>query len=160
MKGVQLEMKNKKMLAMLLTGSMMLSGAIAGGAQKVEAAPSAGFVSYAKSLMGIPYRWGGTTTKGFDCSGFIRYLYAKEKVSLPRTAYAMYKTGTSVSRSGLRTGDLVFFKTSRSAPVTHAGVYIGGGKFIHSSSSRGVSISSVNDRYYWGSRYVGAKRIK
>ena len=151
-------MKRNKFLAAALTSMLVLTG-IAGHTERASAASPDRIISSAKSLIGVPYRWGGTTTSGFDCSGFIRYVFAKEKVSLPRTANEMYRMGKPVSRSALRNGDIVFFKTARYAPVTHAGVYIGNGKFIHSSSSKGVSISNVNDRYYWGQRYVGAKRL-
>lgn len=152
-------MNRKTIFAVALTSMLALTG-IVGHTERASAAASPDrIISSAKSLLGVPYRWGGTTTRGFDCSGFIRYVFAKENVSLPRTANEMYKMGKPVSRSALRNGDLVFFKTARYASVTHAGVYIGNGKFIHSSSSKGVSISNVNDRYYWGKRYVGAKRL-
>ncbi|MGE6487474.1 C40 family peptidase [Paenisporosarcina sp. NPDC076898] len=115
-------------------------------------------VSNANKLMGIKYVYGGTTTKGFDCSGFIGYVYKKVGVALPRTSAGMYATGTSVKKSNLATGDLVFFNTLGKG-VSHVGIYIGNGKFIHSRSSKGVSVSSINDPYYWGSKYVGAKRV-
>ncbi|WCN36945.1 C40 family peptidase [Aneurinibacillus uraniidurans] len=151
-------MKRNKILAAALTGMLALTG-VFGTADKASAASVDHIVSVAQSLIGVPYRWGGTTTSGFDCSGFVRYVFAKEDVSLPRTAYAMYQQGTPVSRSALRRGDIVFFKTESYAPVTHTGVYIGNGRFVHASSSKGVSVSNVNDRYYWGQRYVGAKRL-
>ncbi|BAU29205.1 cell wall-associated NlpC family hydrolase [Aneurinibacillus soli] len=151
-------MKRSKILAAALTGMLALTGVV-GTADKASAASPDHIVSTAKSLIGVPYCWGGTTTSGFDCSGFVRYVFAKDEVSLPRTAYDMYQQGKPVSRSALRRGDVVFFKTASYAPVTHTGVYIGNGKFVHASSSKGVSISNVDDRYYWGQRYVGAKRL-
>ena len=115
-------------------------------------------VSVANKVMGTKYVWGGTTTKGFDCSGFIGYVYKKVGKKLPRTTASMYKTGKSVSKKNLKAGDLVFFNTSGKG-VSHAGIYIGNGKFAHSASSKGVSISKLNDPYYWGSKYIGAKRV-
>lgn len=115
-------------------------------------------VSAANKVMGTKYVYGGTTTKGFDCSGFIGYVYKKAGVKLPRTSAAMYKTGKKVSKKNLKAGDLVFFNTSGKG-VSHVGIYIGNGKFAHSSSSKGVSVSKLNDPYYWGSKYIGAKRV-
>ncbi len=110
----------------------------------------------AKTL-GTSYRTGGMSTAGFDCSGFTKYVYKKMGLTLPRTSKAQYKVGTSVSRSKLRAGDLVFFNTVGSG-VSHVGIYVGNGKFANSSSSRGVTISSMNQSY-WANRYVGAKRV-
>ncbi|WP_084543956.1 C40 family peptidase [Paenisporosarcina indica] len=115
-------------------------------------------VSTANQVMGTKYVWGGTTTKGFDCSGFIGYVYKKAGVALPRTTAGMITVGTSVSKNNLKAGDLVFFNTSGKG-VSHAGIYIGNGKFAHSSSSKGVSVSKLNDPYYWGAKYMGAKRV-
>jgi cell wall-associated NlpC family hydrolase len=153
-------MRNKKILMVAMAGVIALGSLLAPvGTEKASAANTSSLVAKAKSVLGAPYKWGGTGKGGFDCSGFLNYVFKSQKITLPRTASAMYSKGKPVSRSQLRTGDLVFFKTSSRAAVTHAGMYIGNGKFIHSSSSRGVSISSVNDEYYWGSRYVRAKRI-
>jgi cell wall-associated NlpC family hydrolase len=112
----------------------------------------------AKKYIGIKYRSAGTTTKGFDCSGYVQFVYNKLGVKLPRTSRSMYATGKSVKKNALSPGDLVFFNTSGSG-VSHVGIYIGKGNFIHSSSSKGVSIAKINDPYYWGKRYVGAKRV-
>ncbi|WCK55884.1 C40 family peptidase [Aneurinibacillus sp. Ricciae_BoGa-3] len=153
-------MKRKKVVASILTGSIMLFGSILPAGQASAAVSASGLISSAKTLMGTPYVFGGTSTSGFDCSGFIDYIFKKQHVSLPRTADGIYQQGKSVSRSSLRPGDLVFFKTSRSsAHISHTGMYIGNGKFIHAATSKGVSISDLNDQYYWGSRYAGAKRI-
>ncbi|MGW8826653.1 C40 family peptidase [Paenibacillus lautus] len=110
-----------------------------------------------KPAIGVSYKTGGTTTNGFDCSGFTSYIYKKLGLSLPRTSGAQYKVGTSVAKSKLKAGDLVFFNTSGRG-VSHVGIYVGGGKFAHSSSSRGVIISPLSQSYY-ANRYVGAKRV-
>lgn len=152
-------MVKKMIMTVAMAGAAAISSLFVPAGTGVASAANESLVSKAISVLGTPYKWGGTSKSGFDCSGFLNYVYKSEKITLPRTANAMYQRGQSVSRSQLRTGDLVFFKTSRRAPITHAGMYIGGGRFIHSSSSQGVSISNINDKYYWGSRYVGAKRV-
>lgn len=110
-----------------------------------------------KPVMGVSYKMGGTTTKGFDCSGFTSYVFKKLGVTLPRVSSAQYKVGTSVSKSSLKAGDLVFFNTTGRG-VSHVGIYVGNGKFAHSSSSKGVTITSLNSSYF-AKRYVGAKRV-
>ena len=94
----------------------------------------------AKKHLGGKYVWGGTQPKGFDCSGYTQYIYKKEGVDIPRTAYAQSKVGKEVSRFRLKKGDLLFFLTdkSRNIPVTHVGMFIGDGKFIHAASKEKV----------------------
>jgi cell wall-associated NlpC family hydrolase len=108
-------------------------------------------------VLGTKYRSGGTTTNGFDCSGFTMYVFKHLGINLPHQSGSQFTMGTSVSRSDLRAGDLVFFNTSGSG-VSHVGIYVGDGKFAHASTSRGVVVSSLSDSYYVN-RYVGAKRI-
>ncbi|MGH2348638.1 MAG: LysM peptidoglycan-binding domain-containing protein [bacterium] len=109
-------------------------------------------------VLGVRYRWGGTTPRGFDCSGFIGYALNRVGVQVPRTTFAMFKTGRPVSRSQLQVGDVVFFQTVSPGP-SHAGIYIGNNLFMHSSSGIGrVSITSLDYRYY-KARYYGARRF-
>ncbi len=115
-------------------------------------------VSSARDQLGTPYLYGGTTPSGFDCSGFIRYVFNEVGIQLPRTSASQYRAGKSVSKSNLEVGDLVFFNTTGAAP-SHSGIYIGSNQFIHASSSNGISISNINDPHYWGSRYIGARRV-
>ena len=115
----------------------------------------------AKKHLGGKYVWGGTHPKGFDCSGYTQYIYKKEGVDIPRTAYEQSKVGKEVSRYNLKKGDLLFFLTdkSRGIPVTHVGMYIGDGNFIHAASRKqGIIISSLEKSRY-GSIFVKATRI-
>ncbi|PKF89051.1 endopeptidase [Bacillus sp. BA3] len=116
---------------------------------------STALVKEAKKYMNVPYVWGGSTPKGFDCSGFLKYVFEKSTdITLPRTVAEIYKKGTKVSKP--QVGDLVFYETYKPG-ASHAGIYIGDNQFIHSSSS-GVGISSM-DNSYWKQRYLGAKRM-
>ncbi|MWV47623.1 NlpC/P60 family protein [Paenibacillus sp. HJL G12] len=108
-------------------------------------------------VIGTKYRTGGITTNGFDCSGFTMYVFKHLGINLPHQSGSQFSMGTSVSRSDLRAGDLVFFNTSGSG-VSHVGIYVGDGKFAHASTSRGVVVSSLSESYYVN-RYVGAKRV-
>jgi hypothetical protein len=124
---------------------------------QASAATGNEIVNYAKALKGVKYQYGGTTPSGFDCSGFTSYVYKKAGVTLQRTAAQQYGQGSSVSKSNLQAGDLVFFN-NLGRGATHVGIYIGNSNFI-SAESEGIAISSINDPYYWGKYYVGAKRM-
>ncbi|MDF2884343.1 MAG: lipoprotein [Clostridiaceae bacterium] len=114
-------------------------------------------ISYAYKFMGRPYVWGASGPSAFDCSGFTAYVYSAFGVNLPHYTGAQYSMGQSVSRENLKAGDLVFFNTYGS--ISHVGIYIGGGQFIHASSgSHRITVSDLGESYYT-SRYAGAKRI-
>lgn len=111
----------------------------------------------ASKFVGVPYKWGGVTPKGFDCSGFIWYVFDKNSIHLPRTADVQYQAGKKVARGNLQRGDLVFFTTYEAGP-SHTGIYLEKGNFIHASSSKGVMVSNLADSY-WKTRYFGARRM-
>jgi len=110
-------------------------------------------VSIALQYLGVPYVWGGASPSGFDCSGLTMYAYAKVGVYLPHNAAMQYGMGTPVSRSQLAPGDLVFFNG-----LSHVGMYIGGGRFVHAPHTGDVvKISSLSE-YWYSATYVGARR--
>ena len=112
-----------------------------------------GVVGIAMRYLGVPYRWGGASPSGFDCSGLVMYVFAQIGVSLPHSSYSQYGMGTPVSMSQLQPGDLVFF-----AGASHVGIYIGGGQFIHAPHTGDVvKISSLSGWY--ASTFAGGRRI-
>ena len=127
------------------------------------AAPSSSLgqqvVDYAKQYLGTPYVYGGNGPNSFDCSGFTKFVYKHFGYTLNRTATDQLSNGVSVSRSDLQPGDLVFFKYNTSKPVSHVGIYIGEGQFIHASTNTySVKIDSMNSGHY-DRVFVYARRI-
>jgi len=127
-------------------------------------AAAADVVRTALDVLGTPYQWGGTASNGFDCSGLIQYAYGQHGVRLPRISRDQARVGAEVTPvvEALQPGDILLFSASPGSGVTHVGMYVGEGKFIHSASS-GVKISrldrSDSDGAYWIPRWVGARRI-
>lgn len=145
----------KRVLLPVFAAFMIFAGA---NSHEAEAASVDQLTSSAYKYIGTPYIYGGTTTRGFDCSGFTRQVFSDLGISLPRTSGAQYGQGQAVAKSNLQAGDLLFFNTS-GAGVSHVGIYIGDQKFIHSQTNQGVSVTSIHASY-WASRYIGAKRVK
>jgi peptidoglycan DL-endopeptidase CwlO len=124
------------------------------GAAPAPAARYGGVVGIAMQYLGVPYRWGGASPSGFDCSGLVMYAYAQVGVSLPHYTGAQWGMGVPVSRSDLQPGDLVFFNG-----LGHVGIYAGGGSFVHAPHTGDVvKVSSLNEGWY-SSTYMGARRI-
>jgi cell wall-associated NlpC family hydrolase len=116
-------------------------------------------VQTALAYRGARYRRGGTSRGGFDCSGFTRYVFAKYGIILPHSSAAQARIGKPVGRHELQPGDLVFFQTYRRG-ISHVGIYIGNGQFVHASTHRrGVTVDSLNSPYY-APRYRGARRVR
>ena len=146
----------RKIITTLSLAALILTGVASFGEKAEAASYRQKAVSVAKSNLGIKYKWGGMSRRGFDCSGLVKYSYQKAGKKLPRTAKDMYKKGVRVK--SLKTGDLLFYVPNKASKPTHVAIYVGKGKIIHSASSRGVSYSTTNN-VYWKARYIGAKRI-
>ena len=125
--------------------------------QQMPEGTAASIVATAKTCIGVPYKWGGESMSGFDCSGLIQYVFKKNGITLGRTVSKQYQAGSAISRDALKPGDLVFFQNTYTTGLSHAGIYIGDGQFIHASSD-GVMVSSLSNSY-WNSHYYGACRI-
>ena len=152
------------------------SGGSAGGGAAPRSSPppaeppvtitgnAADVVQTALSVLGTPYQWGGTAQNGFDCSGLVQYAYGQHGIRLPRMSRDQAKAGTEVTPTvdALVPGDILLFSAYQGAGVTHVGMYVGEGKFIHSASS-GVKISRLDpddpEASYWLPRWVGVRRI-
>ncbi|MCH4158268.1 MAG: NlpC/P60 family protein [Acidaminococcaceae bacterium] len=124
------------------------------GIQKIKARD---ILSTAARYKGVPYYFGGTTPRGFDCSGYVQYVFRQRGAQLTRTADTQFLEGMSVRKSQLKPGDLVFFSTYEPG-ASHVGIYAGNGQFWNATSSRGVMLCQLNDSY-WGPRYYGARRV-
>jgi cell wall-associated NlpC family hydrolase len=159
----------------LLTGACASTGAVprpfplpgSASPEPATTAPAAGptgavdgysVSSTALSLRGVPYRNGGSDPQGFDCSGFIQYVYRQHGVRVPRDVRQQFEVGRDVDVKALEPGDLVFFTTV--APgASHVGIVIGGDQFVHAPSSAGVVRVENLSSQYWARRFVGAKRV-
>lgn len=121
-----------------------------------------GIIAYAESLIGTPHVMGGYSTSGLDCSGMVKLAHAQFDVTLPHSSDEQGRYGTILSPDDeLKRGDLVFFHSTYATPklITHSGIYLGDNKFIHTSSSRGVSVSVLLDSGYWQKHYLFATRL-
>jgi cell wall-associated NlpC family hydrolase len=121
------------------------------------AAPSE-LVGTALALRGTPYRNGGADLEGFDCSGFVHYVFAQHGLGMPRTVAEQYEVGRKIDSRDLQPGDLVFFRTAGD-DASHVGIALGDGAFVHAPSSNGVVRVEMISAKYWMSRFVGARRV-
>jgi cell wall-associated NlpC family hydrolase len=112
----------------------------------------------ALGLRGAPYRSGGSDPRGFDCSGFIEYVFSQHGIAVPRTVEELHRAGTDVSSQDMQPGDLVFFDTTGGGP-SHVGMVIGGDEFVHAPSGAGVVRVERLGAPYWSQRFVGIKRL-
>lgn len=151
---------NRRIVA-LLTSFAVAFGLLFSFFHKAEASVSWGqeVTEVAKRYIGTPYKWNGNTPKAFDASGFTQYIFktSAAKIKLPHSSKEQYKLGKPVKKGQWKEGDLVFFNTSGKG-VSFVGIYMYGGKFIGVTVSKGVSIESMDSKY-WKDRYVGAKRV-
>ncbi|PLY01062.1 MAG: hypothetical protein C0623_05815 [Desulfuromonas sp.] len=128
------------------------------GSKKAGAETGEEIVAISQRLLGSPYRYGGTTPAGFDCSGLVHYVYRQVGINVPRSSRRLYQKARKVSLKNLQPGDLLFFKVSRNK-VSHVAIYSGKGRFIHAPSS-GKQVSAGRlDNPYWDKRLIGAGRF-
>lgn len=136
-----------------------MSAASAAPVQLIGGGSGNAIYSNAMQYLGRPYVWGGTSPSGFDCSGFVWYVHKVSGRDVSRGLWGQMNGGPRVPRDRLQPGDAVFFANTYMPGLSHAGIYIGGGRFVHASDERtGVTVSSMSDSY-WGSRFVGASRL-
>lgn len=139
------------------SGSSGNSGSSGGSQSFYPAGVGQQLATYAQGFAGYPYVYGGTTPSGFDCSGFVQYVYAHFGYSIHRTATAQLQDGWYVSRDALKPGDIIYFGYGSTA--THVGIYLGGGAFVHAANSNsGVIISNLSESWY-ANRYLTAHRV-
>lgn len=139
-----------------------VSGLLEGIEKVAEAGDASEFseklLGTAREFLGIPYKFGGSSLKGIDCSAYVKRVFAALDIELPRTAREQFHVGEKIAKEELTPGDLVFFKTYARYP-SHVGIFIGDNKFIHASSKgKKVEISNLDARYY-SKRFIGAKRL-
>lgn len=148
----------KKIAKVVITASLLLPTLFGFSKESAAASVNEEVVDFSKTLIGIPYRYGGNSTSGFDCSGFLKYVYDKFDVSLPRISSDQFAGGQAIEKEELFPGDLVFFNTASTGGVSHSGIYLGDNNFIHADSTKGVKISNLENERYWKNTYFGAKR--
>jgi peptidoglycan endopeptidase LytE len=125
----------------------------------VHALTKRSMMENAMTYLRVPYQWGGTTPQGFDCSGFIYFMFHKHGIPAIRTSSkGLFETGTSVNPTNLQPGDLVFFAIASPGVVDHVGFYMGNGQFLSATRSAGIYPQSLMSSY-WGPKYLGAKRV-
>jgi cell wall-associated NlpC family hydrolase len=123
-----------------------------------EGAAAHPLVTLALTFLGTPYRYGGSDPSGFDCSGFVQWVFSRIGTALPREVRDQFRVGTAIDDDQIRAGDLVFFQTVANG-ASHVGIALGDGRFVHAPSSRGVVRIEPYTAGYWAERWVGARRV-
>jgi probable lipoprotein NlpC len=157
-------MKMKLMVKIVLAGSLVVTGLLGfmiGAPSKASAATqqSLDLIDYGKEHLGKPYLYGAPTgiTYAFDCSSYVQYVFGKFGVDLPRTSVSQAHIGQKIDKEHLSVGDLVFFSTSGGG-ISHVAIYAGDGMILHASSSKGITLTSMETNY-WKNAYVTARRL-
>jgi cell wall-associated NlpC family hydrolase len=131
-----------------------------GAPAAAEASLGEHVVSIALTMVGAPYRWGGVTPAGFDCSGFVLWAFSHFGFALPHSETGQLRAGTQVGAEALEPGDIVVFRNTYRVGPSHSGIYVGGGQFVHAVDyGKGVMVSNIWDGY-WGPRFVAGVRLE
>lgn len=144
-------MKGKLLTSLCLTGMILLSNNHASATNDLP--------TIATTYLNTPYYYGGTTPKGFDCSGYVQYVFKQYGMDIPRTSRQQAIVGVEVPKEDLQIGDILYFKETASSAVSHSGIYLGDNKFISSTTSSGVRIDDLTTSKYWKDRLAGARRV-
>ena len=147
-------MKKKVMSIALAAGVLFSSGDL------VHASLGDDIINTGDNYLGTPYKYGSAfgNTSSFDCSSFTSYVFSRHGITLPRTSIGQASVGTPISKANLQKGDLVFYDTDFNGSINHVGIYAGNGKMLN-AQSKGVMFTDAFSPYYWGSRYVTARRV-
>ncbi|GGB42811.1 C40 family peptidase [Fictibacillus barbaricus] len=148
-------MKKKVMSLIIAAGVLVPSGDL------VHASLGDDIINTGDNYLGKPYRYGSAVgnTSSFDCTSFTTYVFSRHGITLPRTSIGQASVGTPVSKANLQKGDLVFYDTNFDGVINHAGIYAGNGKMLNAQSTGGVKFTDAFSPYYWGARYVTARRV-
>jgi cell wall-associated NlpC family hydrolase len=144
--------------ALVLSSSASVAFAAPDAAATPVRSPGADVADLAQQYVGSPYRWGGASPAGFDCTGFVMWVYSQFGIGLPHNEAGQLASGASVSADDLQPGDVLVFVNTYRRGLSHVGIYVGNGQFVHAVDERqGVLVSNLWDGY-WGPRLVGASR--
>jgi LysM repeat protein len=148
-------MKKKVMSLALAAGVLFSSGEFA------YASLGDDIINTGDNYLGTPYKYGSAfgNTSTFDCSSFTSYVFSKHGITLPRTSSGQATVGTAVSKANLQKGDLVFYDTDFNGSINHVGIYAGNGQMLNAQTTGGVKFTDAFSPYYWGARYVTARRV-
>lgn len=140
---------------------ILAAGVLVPTGDMVHASLGDDIINTGDNYLGKPYRLGSAfgNTSSFDCSSFTSYTFSRHGIKLPRTSVGQASVGTPVSKANLQKGDLVFYDTNYDGVINHVGIYAGNGKMLNAQSSGGVAFTDAFSKYYWGARYVTARRV-